>query len=264
MTKAWLGVTGVCLVAAFSGCGGKDTLDIEAEIDARVSARTESFARVTETLNKRLSKLEEENAGIHAQFEELKTLHQKKIADEAETAVDQKVKGLVTKWLDEQGSGEQAVNQVVAATFDGNFTENMKAYEERKEAEAEAKREVERQDREKRRREAQESRVARVAEELGLNDVQAAQLLESELALQTGVRLAFETMREQGNFDREAMHTTMTTMRDTHLKAVGEFMNEEQVAAYKEKQDRMFPFGGSHGGDHGGRGGPGGSPGGGR
>jgi len=261
MGKFWLTVPGLCLVLAMSGCGGKDTLDIEAEIDTRVSDRTESLKRMNEALNTRLTKLEEENARIHAEFEELKTLHEKKIADEAGTAVEDKVKGIVTKWLDDQGSGEQAVNQVVAATFDDNFARSMQAYEDKKEAEAEAKQEAERQEREERRRQAQEERVARTAEELGLNDTQAARLLEAELAIQDGARLAFENMREQGNFDRDAMRKTMETMRDTHLASLGEFMTEEQVAAYKEKQDRMFPF---FGGSGRGRGGPGGGPGGGR
>ncbi len=248
MVKTCLTVTGVCLVFAMSGCGQRDALDVKAEVDARVSERTESLVRVTDALNARLSSLEEENARLHAGFEELKKLHEKKIADEAETAVDEKVKGLVTKWLDEQGSGEQAVNQVVAATFEDNFAYSMKAYEAKKEAEAEARREAERQEREQRRREAQEARVAGTAEELGLNDTQAAQLLEAQLGLQSGIRMAFETMREQGTFDRDAMRTTVSTMREAHLQTVGEFMDEEQLKAYEERQGRMFPFFGGRGG----------------
>jgi len=116
------------------------------------------------------------------------------------------------------------------------------------------------QDRAERRAEANERRVERMAEELGLNSSQTEQFAKITGEASEKRNAFFSDMRENGwgNVDREEIRSQMETMRDEESSQLEGVLTPEQMTQYEESNNRgMF-------GNTGGGGGRGGNTGGGR
>lgn len=132
--------------------------------------------------------------------------------------------------------------------------------------ERQAQEEAERRAREEQRRQERLSRqMERWQEQLGLSDAQAADMQTILTEAETKRNAFFEEARESGNFDREAMRSSMTRFQEELNVALGGILTTDQFAAYQESTAGN-PFGamGGFGGRGGDRfGGGGGRPGGG-
>jgi hypothetical protein len=94
---------------------------------------------------------------------------------------------------------------------------------------------------------ALESRVERLAEELGLDAQQTEQF--GEIIGETGEKRTamFLEMRESGDFDRETMRSEMTTMREDEYSQLEGVLTPEQLTQYKDSNSSGFG-GGTRGG----------------
>ena len=120
------------------------------------------------------------------------------------------------------------------------------------------------QDRAERRAEANDRRVERMAEELGLNSSQTEQFAKITGDASEKRNAFFSDMRENGwgSVDRDEIRSQMETMRDEESSQLEGVLTPEQMTQYQESNNRgMF---GNTGDGGGGRGGRGGNTGGGR
>jgi hypothetical protein len=111
------------------------------------------------------------------------------------------------------------------------------------------------QDRAERRAEANDRRVERMAEELGLNSSQTEQFAKITGEASEKRNAFFSDMRENGwgSVDREEIRSQMETMRDEESSQLEGVLTPEQMTQYQESNSRgMF---GNTGGGGGGRGG---------
>lgn len=120
------------------------------------------------------------------------------------------------------------------------------------------------QARAERRAEANERRVERMAEELGLSPQQTDQFATIVGDAATERTEYFSEIRENGweNIDRDEMRSTMETMREDEYSALEGVLTPEQLTQYQESNSNSGWGGGGRGGNNGG--GRGGSTGGGR
>ena len=111
------------------------------------------------------------------------------------------------------------------------------------------------QDRAERRAEANDRRVERMAEELGLNSSQTEQFAKITGEASEKRNAFFSDMRENGwgSVDRDEIRSQMETMRDEESSQLEGVLTPEQMTQYQESNSRgMF---GNTGGGGGGRGG---------
>ena len=121
------------------------------------------------------------------------------------------------------------------------------------------------QARAERRAEANERRVERMAEELGLSPQQTDQFATIVGDAATERSEYFSEIRENNgweNIDRDEMRSTMETMREDEYSALEGVLTPEQLTQYQESNSNSGWGGGGRGGNNGG--GRGGSTGGGR
>lgn len=254
-----------CLLAiAMAGCGSPEAVvDIDAAVSKAVKAQTAPLLTRNQELEARVAQLERTNLRLDRTIEAMKdssTTNQ--VRDMVKGFLEEEVQTLVVTKLDEKIGGAQEAGQM----FTGIWDQQMAAYEARKEAESEARREERREEEEVRREERNADRLARLQEDLNLNDDQAERLSIAQGTFRSSLQETFLAMREGGDFDRDTIRDKMAGLREVHNEIVGQFLSEEQMEAYAEKNQSPWSFfGGGGGGDRGrGRGGPGGGPGGGR
>jgi hypothetical protein len=227
-------------------------------VSKAVKAETAPLLTRNQELEARLAQLERTNLRLDRTIEAMKdssTTNQ--VRDMVKGFLDDEVQSLVVTKLDEKIGGAQEAGQM----FTGIWDQQMAAYEARKKAEDEARREERRQEEEVRREERNADRLARLQEDLNLNDDQAERLSIAQGTFRASMQETFLAMREGGDFDRDTIREKMAGLREVHNEILGQFLSEEQMEAYAEKNQNPWGFGG--GGDRGrGRGGPGGRPGG--
>jgi hypothetical protein len=112
------------------------------------------------------------------------------------------------------------------------------------------------QDRAERRAEANDRRVERMAEELGLNSSQTEQFAKITGEASEKRNAFFSDMRENGwgSVDRDEIRSQMETMRDEESSQLEGVLTPEQMTQYQESNSRGM-FGNTGGGGGGGRGG---------
>lgn len=113
------------------------------------------------------------------------------------------------------------------------------------------------QARAERRAEANERRVERMAEELGLSPQQTDQFATIVGDAATERTEYFSEIRENGweNIDRDEMRSTMETMREDEYSALEGVLTPEQLTQYQESNSNSGWGGGRGGSTGGGRGG---------
>ncbi|RMH01489.1 MAG: hypothetical protein D6702_11290 [Planctomycetota bacterium] len=235
------GWAGAILLAPPAGPAGQsDSYDVASSVAPRASEEADlpepalplsaeaDPARLA-TLTGRMDELERQIALLRAEVAGRRRI------DRSETAPD----------LDPQ-TLEPILDQTVSAILD----------------EREAQAEAERRAREEERRQARLDRqMERWQQELGLTDVQAADMRTIlDQAEQKRIEF-FRAMREEGTFDREAMRNFMERSNEELTVALGGILTSDQLAKFQESTSGRFGAMGAMF-DRGGRGG--GPPGGGR
>jgi len=199
-----------------------------ASADIREESNGVELEKSIAVLKQRIERLEVEQARLVEQLDQQAARGIEMVA-EAGSIEPEKIEGLIEAEVAERVDSIQQ-RQVAEIAL-----QEIKSYEERKAAAEEAEREAIRQEREARRQEREAERVGEIAQELGLNDQQAEELLAARAGLQTTIREVFDYMREQGDFDRDVMRETMGELREQHEQILAEFMTDEQLKSYLEQ-----------------------------
>jgi chromosome segregation ATPase len=249
------------LVASLVGCSEQSTSSAPS---AEITEQLTAFASTNQKLEKRLSELEKNNRMLEGDVNVLKdqlanqskTDEDGNLNEQVAEIVNNELGELIAAKLDEQAGGEGLTQQLLATSWN----QQMTAFKEKEEAAEEARREERRAEEEERREEQTAQRLAKMAEDLGIDDTQAGQLQVAMDTMRTQAREYFNEMREGGGgFDRDTIRDEMTKLRDVHLQVTSQFLTTEQQAAYSEMSDRGGfgggPPGGFSGGGRGGRGG---------
>ncbi|MFT5122931.1 MAG: ribosomal protein S24E [Kiritimatiellia bacterium] len=245
----------ICVWLAFSflavfwaGCGSQDAgIDIDAAVIQAVKAQTGPMLARNQELEARVAQLERTNLRLDRTIEEMKASSTtNEVREMVKEFLDDEVQSLVVTKLDEKIGGAQEAGQM----FANIWTQQMGAYEAQKEVEEEARREERRQEEEARREERNQERLVRLKDELQMNDDQTQRLSIAQATFRTSMQTAFQEMRDSGEFNRDAMREKMEGMRDMHNEIVGQFLAQDQLDAYVEKNQSSFGFGGP-GGDRG-------------
>jgi hypothetical protein len=156
--------------------------------------------------------------------------------------------------LQGQVAGRRRVDQAAPApgaidpnTLEPILDQAMSDFLEEREAQQAAER---RQREEERRQERLDRQMERLQEQLGLTDAQAHVLNEADLKRNE----FFQSLRESGEFDRDAMRDFMTRAQEETNIALGGILTVEQLASFNETagQGMRGMFGGPGGGRTGG------------
>ena len=207
------------------------------------------------SLDKRVTEMEQVIDGLTAELEKLRV----------QNAGMQRSFEVMAKRSNEPASGE------VAELVEAAVAEELKAREERRQQQQAQQREQRRQQAEerrqqaeKRRQQATQQRVDEMAEALDLDEGQKEQLKEIATQAKGTIRQAFERMRSEGSFDRDAITEAMDGVIQDTETAMKEMLTEEQFAKYQEQQQpirqileglRNMNFGQGNRGNRGGQGG---------
>jgi hypothetical protein len=200
-----------------------------------------------ESLQKKYSALSGENASLRASLEDLSrtvdSLANRRVAVPTEAPETE------TKSADNYAD-QAAVPYTLEEEL--RFAAYMDNIERKKEEEREAEREQRRQDQLAR-------RVDRMAEELGLDTYQKGEMQRVLAESETATREYFASLREGGNFDRDAMRQGMADLNQKATDQLAGFLNPSQLEQYQASNNGFQRFfGGDAGGGRGNRSGGGG------
>ncbi len=165
--------------------------------------------------------------------------------------------------LQGQVAGRRRVDQAAPApgaidpnTLEPILDQAMSDFLEEREAQQAAER---RQREEERRQERLDRQMERLQEQLGLTDAQAHDMQQVLNEADLKRNEFFQTLRESGEFDREAVRDFMTRAQEETNIALGGILNVDQLATFNETVGQgMRGFFGGGGGRTGGGGGRGG------
>lgn len=205
-----------------------------------------------ESLQKKYSALSGENASLRASLEDLS-----RTVDSL--ANRRQAVPTATPEVADKPQSKYSEQEAVPYTLEEEmrFSAYIENLEKKKEEEREAEREQRRVDQLAR-------RVDRLAEELGLDTHQKGEMQRVLSESESATREYFATMRESGNFDRDAMRQGMTDLNQKTTDQLAGFLNPSQLEQYQASNTGMQRFFGGDAGGRGGNRGGGGDAGGGR
>ena len=233
-----------------AGCGNGDAAALEAEMEAKLEKERKLATQRNDFLLQRMTDLEAENRKLEEAFAALKASQEvvvakaDSISNQVASELDVQVQDLIATKIDEKIGEDAGAGPALASTIQGEIV----AHEERKAAEREAERERQRREWEERRAKEREERFQSLVADLGLNTQQAQQLQVAQQTFRSSMEEMWTEAREGGNFDRDSMREKMEGLRAAHEQILGQFMNEEQLAAYNERNGGRGSFFGGRGG----------------
>lgn len=208
------------------GCNQSEPQDEATNLQPEAENR--DIEKKLELLTQRIEQLEVEQVKLIRGLEERNAEAAEIVAD-GETLGSEQIESLIEAQVADRIDTVQQQRVAEIALRE------IESYEERKTAAEEAEREARRQERDARRQEREQERVNEIAQNLGLNDQQAEELLAARSGLRTTIREVFDYMREQGDFDRSVMRETMTELRTQHQQILSEFLTDEQLKKYLDQ-----------------------------
>ncbi len=193
---------------------------------------SKKMTKLVSQLKERIEQIEVKQVRLMKTIEKLES--RKKVGGiDVGTVADDQIKRIIEEQL--ASITEQKFSELAAA--------EIVAHEERKKVEAEAEREKRNKEREARYEEREVARVARMAEELGLDGEQAEQLRIARAGMRETMNEVFKYVREEGHFEPTAIRETITNLRAEHKSMLNEFMTPEQTDTYLQKYSFSGGFG---------------------
>jgi hypothetical protein len=229
-SKLFLLLPLTCLMAC-----SQDPSDVGAKLEKRMDEDAKFVDARINKLETELKALVLENKSLKVEMAALAP-DTESLKDQVKAALDEEVDALITTRLDETVGAKSNADTL----FTQQFGNHIAAYEQQKEAAAQAAKEVREAEEAERRVARDAERFAGMTKDLGLNDDQSVQLFELGQGMKETFRGAMREMYQGGSFDREAFGELRNEAVSLHREEASKIISGEQLETYLKTVERFM------------------------